>query len=417
MSIKTIPKPIFDTIETLENVLNSHIINYLSSLNIENTMQEYELIREFLKSYAGSHDTFNSYRREIERFLQWAWLVIKKPIKAITRNEIRLFLEFIQAPPLSWIGTKNVHRFMDKEGMRVPNPSWRPFVAKISKALYKEGKKPNREDYRLTNKSIQAVFATLGTFFTFLQQEGYLEINPVQLIRQKSRFIQRHQSTKITRKLSNLQWLYVISTIESLASRDSSFERHLFMISIFYLLGLRISEVAETPGRIPKMGDFAPDKHDRWWFTTVGKGNKVRDVAVPNAMLNALKRYRLSQSLTPLPYRGENTPLLNKEKGRGGLGTRQIRNLIQFCFDKAISHLHEAGKHDEAQDMNAATVHWLRHTAISADVEYRPREHVRDDAGHENAMITDRYVDTDRIARHESAKNKPLKPPIEKIPE
>jgi preprotein translocase subunit SecA len=34
---------------------------------------------------------------------------------------------------------------------------------------------------------------------------------------------------------------------------------------------------------------------------------------------------------------------------------------------------------DEAQDLTVATVHWLRHTAISADVENRPREHVRDD--------------------------------------
>ena len=40
---------------------------------------------------------------------------------------------------------------------------------------------------------------------------------------------------------------------------------------------------------------------------------------------------------------------------------------------------------DEAQDLDSATVHWLRHTAISVDVAQRPREHIRDDAGHENA--------------------------------
>jgi len=70
--------------------------------------------------------------------------------------------------------------------------------------------------------------------------------------------------------------------------------------------------------------------------------------------------------------------------------------------------LQKAGQEDEAQDLATATVHWLRHTAISADVEHRPREHVRDDAGHENASITDRYIDTDRAARHESAKHKTL---------
>lgn len=410
---KNLPKPLFDTIETLDEADNPLIINYLSILNIGNIDKEYQLAREFLKSYAGSLDTFNSYRREVERFLQWAWLILKKSVKEITRNDIRLYFEFIQDPPLNWIATKNCSRFIETNEERTFNPSWRPFVVRISKALHKEGKKPNKEDYQLNNKSVLALFAGLSTFFTFLQQEGYLEINPVQLLRQKSRFIQKQQAQKITRKLSNLQWLCVIETIESLANRDGFYERHLFLITLFYLLGLRISEVSDTPGRTPKMGDFAPDKHDRWWFTTVGKGNKVRDVAVPNAMIEALKRYRASRGLTPLPSRNENTALLHKERGKGGPGTRQVRNLIQQCFDKAIDNLRRRGKQDEAQDLMVATVHWLRHTAISADVEHRPREHVRDDAGHENAMITDRYIDTDRIARHDSAKNKPLKPSIE----
>jgi integrase len=366
-----------------------------------------------LRSYAGSLDTFNAYRQQVEKFLQWLWLVIKKPIKMINRQHISNYLAFIQEPPHTWIATKNVARFILKNGARTPNPSWRPFVIRVSKALNKRGEKPNKTLYQLTNKSIQSLFAGLSTYFTFLQQDGYLESNPVQLIRQKSRFIQRQQSQKITRKLSHLQWNAVIETIELLANQDSLYERHLFLVSIFYLLGLRISEVSDTPGRYPKMGDFYPDKHDRWWFTTVGKGNKVRDVAVPNAMLDALKRFRRSRSLTPLPSRGEITPLIHKEKGKGGLGTRQVRNLIQFCFDNAVLQLRSKGKEDEAEDLNFATVHWLRHTAISADVEHRPREHVRDDAGHENAMITDRYIDIDRVARHESAKLKPLKPLIE----
>ena len=43
--------------------------------------------------------------------------------------------------------------------------------------------------------------------------------------------------------------------------------------------------------------------------------------------------------------------------------------------------------------MRAATVHWLRHTGISEDVKHRPREYVRDDAGHSSSAITDRYID------------------------
>ncbi len=37
---------------------------------------------------------------------------------------------------------------------------------------------------------------------------------------------------------------------------------------------------------------------------------------------------------------------------------------------------------------------------------HRPREHVRDDAGHSSGAITDHYIDVELAARAQSAKNK-----------
>jgi hypothetical protein len=51
----------------------------------------------------------------------------------------------------------------------------------------------------------------------------------------------------------------------------------------------------------------------------------------------------------------------------------------------------------------------LRHTGISEDVKHRPREHVRDDAGHGSSAITDRYIDVERAERHASARNKRIR--------
>ena len=50
-----------------------------------------------------------------------------------------------------------------------------------------------------------------------------------------------------------------------------------------------------------------------------------------------------------------------------------------------------------------ATVHWLRHTGISDDINKRgrPMNHVRDDAGHSSSAITDRYNNTEWLERHE----------------
>lgn len=406
------PQPIFDVLENIDEPAPC-ILEYIESLAIANANNEFNLCKEFLKSYANSKDTYTSYRREIERLIHWAWLVCKKSIKELTRNDIRDYISFVNSPPKNWITTKVISRFIDDQGMRKHNPAWRPFVIKISKTARRHGKEPNKSQYQMGNKSIEAVFAILSSLFTYLQQEEYLEVNPVSLIRQKKGYIQRQQTRKVTRKLSKLQWHYAITTAEEMAIEDAHHERTLFLMSAFYLLGLRISELAYAPGRMATMGSFAPDKRGLWWYTTIGKGNKVRDVAVPDELLTALKRYRNSLNLPPLPYRDEATPLFPKLKGKQGLGTRQIRNIVQQVFDRAIEKLYASGKVDEAEDLTAATVHWLRHTAISSEIEYRPREHIRDDVGHENPATMDKYIDIDRVERHRSAQSKQLKPSLQ----
>jgi hypothetical protein len=65
---------------------------------------------------------------------------------------------------------------------------------------------------------------------------------------------------------------------------------------------------------------------------------------------------------------------------------------------------------EEAEQLAAVTVHWLRHRGISDDVKIRPREHVRDDAGHSSSSITDKYIDIELHERHNSAKRKRIKP-------
>jgi integrase len=405
-----IPQPLFDTLENIDEK-SALITGYIESLGITDANREFELCLQFLKSYVNSKDTFVSYRREVERLLHWSWLAAQKPLKLLSRNDIRDYLQFIGEPPKHWVTTKIVNRFIESpDGLRSPNPAWRPFVVRVSKNARRHGKLPNKANYQLSNKSMEAIFAVLSSMFTFLQQEEYMDVNPVSLIRQKKGYIQRQQTKKVTRKLSRLQWHYVITIAEFMAKENSIHERTLFLMSAFYLLGLRISELAYNDDRMATMGNFAPDKRGLWWYTTIGKGNKVRDVAVPDELLTALKRYRESLNLSPLPHRDEDTPLFPKLKGKDGLGTRQIRNIVQSVFDRAIDELQLAGKTDEAEDLATATVHWLRHTAISNEVEYRPREHIRDDVGHENPATMDKYIDTDRVARHRSAKDKQLKP-------
>ncbi len=408
------PYPLFDTLENLSALIHSKerpALAYIQSSGIDNASSDYEYALAFLYSYRGSRDTFGAYRREVERLLQWSWFVQKRSLTALKRADIEAYIDFCQQPALNWIANKTVSRFIDKQGDRVANEEWRPFVVKKSR------QNPNSDvhDFSLSPKALQAVFAILGSFYTYLIQEEYTESNPVALIRQKSKYLRKHQQKDKIRRLTDLQWSYVVETAELLADDDpAQHERTLFVIQALYGMYLRISELTVTERWMPKMGDFSMDLDGNWWFTTVGKGNKERDISVSDAMLDALKRYRNFLGLSPFPSLGESTPLVHKTRGRGGISsTRQIRNIVKNCFDQSIMRMKQKGHDDQDVELlKSATVHWLRHTGISDDVKHRPREHVRDDAGHGSSAITDKYIDVEMRERHRSAKNKTIKPDL-----
>lgn len=394
------PSALFDTLDEMLNPFKhpARSIGNLETDSPENALADYQFACEFLYSYRGSPDTFSTYRREIEHFLQWSWLIANKTLIEIKREDIESYVAFAQQPPKHWIGDKNVSRFVSQGGARVPNTQWRPYVS-------------TNGEYTTSQSSLQSLFSVLSSFFNFLIQENYLTANPVSQIRQKSKFIRKQQSKKQVRRLSPEQWRRVLAGAEELAKDDpATHERTLFIMNALFAMYLRISELVETPRWTPQMGHFQRDSDSNWWFLTVGKGNKEREISVSDNMLDALRRYRDSRGMSALPAPGETTPLIHKTRGRGGItSTRQIRAIVQKTFDFAEEKLRAVGLLEEAERLAAATVHWLRHTGISEDVKSRPREHVRDDAGHGSSAITDRYIDIERAERHASAKGKPIK--------
>ncbi len=401
---KNTPLPLFDSLERIDEVLN------LAETHPGFEAADYQHALAFLKCYRGSQGTFNSYRREIERLLQWSYLIGGKKLKELRREDIEAFIRFCESPPKRWIGAKKVPRFAEEDGERRPNPEWRPFVATVKKYAHYQGQRPEIENFNLSYGAIKETFAILSTFFTYLLQEEYVFMNPVALVRQKSKFIRKTQGPQQIRRLSEKQWDYVIETAKYLAeSKPAEHERTLFILSLLYSLYLRISEVTASSRWTPLMNHFQRDHEGNWWYTTVGKGNKERQIAVSDATLEALKRWRKFMHLSILPSPADNSPLLPKTKGIGAISsTNYIRRIVQNCFDQAALRLRQDNLIEEAETLHEATVHWLRHTGISDDVKHRPREHVRDDAGHSSSAITDKYIDIEKQARHRSAKNKKI---------
>ncbi len=417
------PKPLFDKLENLsalykqcQHNTSRNTINLWLKKCLEDDMvlmprlasKEYHYGLLFLYSYRGSLDTFNSYRREIERFIQWSWFVHKKPILSLKRLDIEEFIEFCINPPKSWISTKVVSRYTNNSGDRIPNALWRPFVVKVSKKAFQDGERAQKKGFYLSQQGVKQIFAILGTFYNFLIQEEATEINPLLQIRQKGKFVQKQATSRVIRRLSNHQWKTVLESTNELAQEDPEIhKRTLFIMQCLYGMYLRISELTAHNRWTPKMCDFHRDSDGNWWFKTVGKGNKMREIAVSKNMLQALKDYRKHLGHTPLPSPDDKTPLIRKYRGNGAIAsTSAIRQLVQRCFDKAVEKLNEKGQGEDSNILRSATVHWLRHTGISDDVKVRPREHVRDDAGHSSSAITDLYIDVERKERAKSARNK-----------
>jgi len=407
------PTAIIDNLKYIDNPFKKksfsadvYTINKISGANTD-----LEFALKFLYSYNGSTATFNSYRREIERLLQWSWNIEKTSLLNLKREHIEDFIRFCFNPPKAWIGLKNVARFKNKNAERKPNNQWRPFVVTLSKMEHSKNKKADASQYCPSQAAIKGTFTALSSFYEYLIQETLVESNPVALIKQKSKFIRKDQLKPVVRRISTLQWDYVLETAELMAAASpEEHERTLFIMNCLFAMYLRISELVADERSTPVMSDFRKDQDNNWWFDVTGKGNKNRSITVCDDMLKALKRYRKYLGLSELPVLGEQIPLIVKYSGKGSItSTRHIRLIVQQCFDMAYKRMKEDGLKNDAIELKAATVHWLRHTGISEDVKFRPREHVRDDAGHASMATTDRYIDSDLRERHESGRKKRIK--------
>ena len=344
---------------------------------------------QFLINYKYAYETYKSYRRDVERFMLWFWNYYALPMEQLEVQHIQKYIDFMGNIPSEWCMASHARRYLDAEQQQM-NPVWRPFIrmAKHQKI------------------QVKATLAILSAYFQYLVDHDRMRKNPIKMLKQKKHLAHYGQPTRVVRKLSASQWRLVMELAEKNKNLSWHGCRNWWMLGLFYLLGLRISEVATTPRHIPTMQDFWMDSHGHWWFRALGKGNKIREIAVPIALIDMLMEVRVFLGLSRYLVVGERTPLLPKIKGQGGLGIRHVRACMEQCFSYASECLRRMGQEEDALHLEQATVHWLRHTSISDAVKFRPLEHVRDDAGHSSIMITDIYVDSDRMERHKSAQKK-----------
>ena len=215
--------------------------------------------------------------------------------------------------------------------------------------------------------------------------------NPVQIAKKDCRYFIKDAQVKNVKRLSEDQWDYLLKVAQAIKT-----------------LFLRISEFSERIDWTPVMSHFWKDHDKNWWLKIYGKGRKIRDITVPSSFLPYLKRYRSYRGLNSLPVAGENHPILEKIRGRGGMTSRQLSRLVQDVFDTTYEQMKARQGEDNASKFREVSTHWLRHTGASLEIERgRPLKDVSEDLGHSSMATTDTvYVHSEDKKRAESGKGR-----------
>lgn len=350
-----------------------------------------EAIRAWLARVIDSKATFETYRKESERLLLWAIVQLGKPLSSLTHEDLLAYQHFLAdpQPAARWVAGGGRKHARD-------DARWRPFYGPLSATSQRQA------------------MVILNTLFAWLVSAGYLAGNPLSLSRQRA----RRAAPRITRYLERELWDDVKAYVDSLP-RESAREREhhgrtRWLLTLLYLGGLRISEVGTNT-----MGDFFARRDgagvERWWLDVLGKGERRRLVPATAEMMSELARYRIACGLAAQPSPHETTPLvLPIGKSTKPLTRTALHTIVKAIFAGAAQRLREVdGAADSAQAqaraarLEAASAHWLRHSAGShmadGDLDLRL---VRDNLGHASISTTSLYLHSDDDTRHRETDEK-----------
>lgn len=372
-------------------------------------LEHFKWGKSFLE-YTGrnkSVHTYDRFRNEIERFILWSFIIKKKPIDQLRKPDILEYADFCWQPPVTWIGTSNQERFKLSNGYSSANEFWTPYKIQVPKSQ-KNQTVLDKKKYRPSQQTLNSMFTAVSVFYNYLMSEELCLGNPAYIAKKDCRHFITDAQVKEVKRLTSMQWQYVLDTAIDMANKNPDFERNLFITAALKTLFLRISELSERPAWSPIMGHFWQDEDENWWLKVFGKGRKIRDITVPTDFLPFLERYRLSRGLPGLPLSGENIVLVEKIRGQGGMTARNLRRLVQTVFDQAYENMRKNETATKALKLKEASTHWLRHTGASMEIERgRPLKDISEDLGHASMATTDTvYVQSENKQRAASGRKR-----------
>lgn len=341
-----------------------------------------QAIASFLNEYKDSTATLRSYAKEIERLLLWCIYVGKTTISSLKRDHILAYQEFIKSPGPEkfWCGPC-VPR-LAKDGTL--NTNWRPFVKGLS------------------GNSVNKAIKILDSFFNYLVQTNYLSGNPMAVDRRRKR--RNNAKPKIIDRYLELDEIH--ATLDALSDAENNTNinsyqviRARYIILLLFFTGLRIAEAASH-----QMSHFI-QRENNWFLRITGKGKKLREIPIPDDLLDALANFRTQAGLpSPRPKFREKTPLIPMQNLKQSISSRRIDQIIRWAFNLGADRFepHEPRK---ASKLRQASAHWLRHSYVTYLLESgAPLKVAQENAGHSDIGTTMHYCHVTQTDRHAATK-------------
>lgn len=346
---------------------------------------DYEAIAAWLNARATNDNTYRAYRREAERLLLWCVFDRRKALSSLTVEDCAMYRAFLQAPPPAWVSPRNVERW---------SPAWRPLSGPLSA------------------RSQRTAFTIVSALFDWLVSQQYLVANPWKALPRPG----RAPTLDLSRAFTHAQWAAIRQAVDALPDPERR-SRLRLVTELLYHTGLRRAELLAAD-----LGDLREEMLDGepcWVLTVTGKGGRIREVPVVEAVMRHLDDDLARRGLPPDPRDGPpGAPLIaaivptGERPGArhagapaaGGSGypvpaqarlpVAQLYRELKRVFAAAGTRLQAEGARGAAR-VAQGSPHWLRHTFATHAIETVAPDVVGSVLGHASMATTTLYTRTE----------------------
>lgn len=354
-------------------------INRDTRFNYIGAGNDLEAINNYLHRFRDRPHTLRAYTKEIERFLFWCILELRKPLSSVLVPDCESYKDFLKAPSARFVGGR-----APRESAR-----WRPFSnTKLSPASQK-----------------QAVLI-VKIVFEYLVGVRYLAGNPWLAVDFPKVPIAVN-AMQIEKALSQPLWDEVINRLEA-SSKDRTHVQDRIALTMMLLLGDSGIRRAEAAGAQRSALSRSRWSADVFELTVLGKRNAYRVVPVSIRTVEALREHWSDRGidfdkddadgplLAPVVIPGHAAASARHREGtRAGYTADGLYKLFQSAIKRLrLDHTVDKGfSLDDLAALSRASPHALRHTfGTLAVAEGMPIDVAQAVLGHKDSATTAIYV-------------------------